>query len=41
MLNIFNPGNIETSKGTPFIGEIIPSQHKRFATFSNMYYGYR
>ena len=41
MLNINNPGNIEMSKGTPFIGEILPSKHKRFATYINMYYGYR
>ncbi len=36
-----NPGNIEKSKGKPWMGEIQPSQDKRFAQFRSMPYGYR
>ena len=37
----YNPGNLEISKGNPFLGECTPSKHKRFATYVNMHLGYR
>lgn len=36
-----NPLNIEKSKGTPWQGEVVPSQDGRFAQFRSMAHGYR
>lgn len=36
-----NPLNIEKSKGTPWLGEVVPSQDSRFAQFESMAHGYR
>lgn len=36
-----NPLNIEKSKGTPWQGEVVPSQDSRFAQFESMAHGYR
>ena len=40
MLSINNQGNIRNSN-TTYIGEVVPSNHKSFKTFLNMFFGYR
>ncbi len=35
-----NPGNIRRS-GTPYLGEVVPSQDRAFKQFESMAYGYR
>ena len=40
MISINNPGNIRLSS-TTYIGEVVPSHHKSFKTFENMFWGFR